>query len=315
MRRRRVGNSELYVGVVSLGTWAFGGRAFGPVDERDALRTIFRALDLGINLLDTAPIYGSGRAEEILGKALEGTRHEVVIATKCGPVEVRPGLVRLDLTPKGIEEQLDQSLRRLRTDYVDLLQIHWADKASDIAQAIDTLMHMVRKGKVRYVGVSNFDLEQLKVSVEAGDIVSLQSEYNLFKRGVEKEILPFCAEKSIGFLAYSPLAKGILSGKYAPGRKLAETDVRLRDKDYKGDKLTKRLSCVQELARIARREGVSVAQLAIAWVVNRPHVTSAIIGAKSPTQLVEDARAAELELDRDTVATLEKATIEAASGT
>ena len=304
MRYRRLGRSDLEVSVVSLGTWAFGGVDFGPVDELDARKTIFRALDFGVNLFDTAPIYGNGRAEEVLGKALEGLRKDVFLATKCGPVEVRPGLVRLDLSRTGIESQLDQSLRRLRTDYVDLLQIHWADPASPIEEAVGTLMRMVEKGKVRCAGVSNFDLEQMHRATSSGEVVSLQSEYSLLEREVEQEVLPFCEEHEIGFLAYSPLAMGLLSGRYDVRRKLAPTDVRTRDPRFRGRELELRLERVEQLARLARREGIPTATLAVAWVVSQRGVSSAIVGAKNPRQLVENLQAADLELD---VETLERA--------
>lgn len=300
MRYRQLGKTEFQVSVVSLGTWAFSGKDYGRVDERDAIKAVWRAVDLGVNLFDTAPIYGGGRAEEILGRALESLRKEVLIATKCGPVEVRPGLIRTDLSREGIEAQCDQSLRRLRTDWIDILQVHWSDPAYPIEEVMEGLMRLVEAGKVRAIGVSNFSLEELRKACEVAPVASAQYKYNLVARGVEKDILPFCISKGVGFLAYEPLARGLLAGKMDVKRRFEEGDVRRTDPDFQGERFYKRCEAAARLAELARSQGISAAQLAIGWLLAREGVTSVIVGAKDASQAVENIRGAQVELDEVT---------------
>jgi len=302
MRYKELGTTDIRVSVVALGTWALGGVDFGKVDERDAIKTVHRAIDMGITLVDTAPIYGNGRAEEVIGKALSGgLRKEVVIATKCGPVEVRRGLIKMDLSPLGIEKQCDESLRRLKTDYIDLLQVHWNDPNYPLEETMYALENLVTKGKIRAFGVSNFSLEELEKACERHNVASLQSRYSLLDRSVEAKILPFCEKKSVGFLAYEPLGRGILAGKMDAKRRFEESDVRKRDKRFAIPFFQTLLNKVEEFKLLAKREGVLASQLAIAWILSNKAVTSVIFGAKSPAQVVENATAADLDLDDVTV--------------
>ncbi len=307
MTYRKLGDTGFEVSVVGFGTWPLGGRDYGRVDDRDGIKAIRRALDLGVNLFDTAPIYGNGHAEEVLGRALDGVRHEVFIATKCGPIEVRPGLVRLDLTPQGIEAQCEASLRRLRTDYLDLLQVHWNDPAWPVEQTMRALMRLVSAGKVRAIGVSNFSLADLRAARDAAPVASLQSRYSLLHREVEAEVLPFCREAGIGFLAYEPLARGVLAGRMTIGRRFDATDIRAHDPDFRGEGFVRRLAAVDRLARVARGHGLTPAQAAIAWVAAQPGVTSVLVGAKSAAQVAENGVAGDLALDAETLREMDEA--------
>lgn len=301
MHYRKLGSTDFEVSIVGFGTWPLGGRDYGRVDDHDGIKAIRRAVDLGVNFFDTAPIYGSGHAEEVLGRALEPVRKEVLIATKCGPIEVRPGLVRLDLTPQGIVAQCDASLRRLRTDHVDLLQVHWNDPAWPVEKTMEVLMRLVRAGKARAVGVSNFSITDLRAAQEAAPVASLQSRYSLLHREVEADVLPFCREAGIGFLAYEPLARGLLAGRMVPGRRFEPSDIRARDPDFQGERFARRLQCVASFAEMARSQGWTPAQAAIAWVAAQTGVTSVLVGAKNAAQAAENAIAGDVDLDPGTI--------------
>jgi aryl-alcohol dehydrogenase-like predicted oxidoreductase len=302
MKYRTLGKTNLDVSVVALGTWALGGGDFGRVDDWDAIKTVHRAVDMGVTLFDTAPIYGNGHAEEILGKTLGGgLRKEVVVATKCGPIEVRKGLIRMDLSSTGIERQCDESLRRLRTDYIDLLQVHWNDPSYPIEDTILALEGLVAKGKIRAFGVSNFSLQELEKACEGHDVASLQSRYSLLDRTVEGEILPFCLERSIAFLAFEPLGRGVLAGKMDVKRRFEEGDIRKRDRRFSMPFFQTLLERVEEFKKLAKREGAMPSQLAMAWLLSNKAVTCVIFGAKSPAQVVENVKAVDLELDEVTM--------------
>ena len=300
MKYRQLGTTGFEVSTVSLGTWAMGGKDFGRVDDRDSHKAIHRALDLGINLFDTAPIYGNGRAETVLGQALGPRRKDVFVATKCGPVFVRPGMIRMDLSQDGLAEQCEQSLRRLDTDYIDLLQVHWNDAAYPVEATMEGLNRLVLAGKVRALGVSNFDVTDLSLSADSGSLASLQSRYNLISRRLESEILPLCLERRIGFLAYEPLGRGLLTAKFELPRPFEPGDIRNTDPRFQGERFVSHIASARDLGNFARSEGITAAQLAVAWTLCNPATTSAICGAKTAAQIVECAKAAETRLDDDT---------------
>ncbi len=307
MRYRRLGRADFEVSVVAVGTWAMGGTDFGRTDDRDSIKAIHRALDLGVTLFDSAPIYGGGRAEEVLGRALEGVRKGVVIATKCGPVEPRPGLLRMDYSPQGLVAQVDASLRRLKTDVIDLLQMHWPDPAWPIEDAIGAMGRLVDAGKVRAIGVSNMRPEELRKAVAAGPVTSLQPPYSLLNREFEKELLPLCRELDLGVLVYEPLARGMLTAKFTPTWKFEPGDVRSSDPRFRGTAFTDNLAKARKINEVARSEGIPAAQDAIAWVLANQGISTALCGAKTATQAFENARAADLELDATTLAALRRA--------
>jgi len=313
MQTRKLGYTDLYLTTVGLGTWAIGGGGWaygwGPQDDTDSIRTIQRALDLGINWIDTAAVYGLGHSEEIVGKAIRGRRDQVVIATKCGLVWDEGST-----TPYGrlkawsVRQEVEASLRRLGVDVIDLYQIHWPNPDEDIEEAWATIADLVREGKVRYAGVSNFSVEQMKRIQPIHPIASLQPPYNMLRRDIEAEILPFCAANNIGVIVYSPMASGVLTEKFSPqwGASLPEDDWR---KKYSGHlrepELSANLMLVEGLKAIASRYGRTVSQLAIAWTLRRPEVTAAIVGARRPEQIEQTAPAADWVLPPEVLAEID----------
>ena len=301
MKYRQLGGTGFEVSTVSLGTWAMGGAVWGKVDDRDSIKAVHRALDLGVNLFDTAPIYGNGRAEEVLGRALGPIRQDVFVATKCGPVPVRPGMIRMDLSPDGLVDQCDESLRRLHTDYIDLLQVHWNDAAYPVQKTMEGLRRLVKAGKVRAVGVSNFDLDDLTLAADAGDLASLQSRYNLICRELESGILPLCRHHKVGFLSYEPLGRGLLTGKFESPRPFEPGDIRRQDPRFEGEVFENHIRVGKGLSNLAWRQGITAAQLAVGWNLRDPVVTTSICGAKTAAQIVECAKASDMDLDPDTL--------------
>lgn len=305
MRYRKLGNSELEVSVLAMGSWAIGGKDFGPVYDSDSRKAIFRAMDLGVNLFDTAPLYGNGHAEEVIGKALHGVRDKVMIATKVGPLEPMPGVLSVNLSPKSIREQLTVSLKRLGTDYVDLVQIHWWDNRFDLGEAIHGMLALKQEGLAREIGVSNFDLALVQQAAEIGGVTSLQPLCNMLDCPQSCRLFEFCRTNNIGVLAYSPLARGLLTGKFRGRPGFHEWDIRGRDPAFSGEGLAKSLEFIQAVTGIADSIGVSMTELALAWVIARPGMTAAIFGAKNAMQVGVNVRAADLVLDSDLLAEIE----------
>lgn len=211
MYYRCIPKSDLRVSVLGLGTWVFGGDAWGGSDEKECLNVVSAAIDSGINLIDTAPIYGYGRAETIVGKAVTKKRDKVLLATKCGLVW-QGKRIRHDLTRRSVFQELEDSLKRLGVEYIDLYQCHWPDPQTPVEETMQALNELKKQGKIRYIGVSNFDAQLLKESLYLADIVSLQSQYSLLKRDLEKELIPFCHQHKVGILTYGVLGGGILTG-------------------------------------------------------------------------------------------------------
>jgi len=313
MQTRKLGYTDLYLTTVGLGTWAIGGGGWaygwGPQDDTDSIRAIQRALDLGINWIDTAAVYGLGHSEEIVGKAIRGRRDQVIIATKCGLVWDEGST-----TPYGrlkawsVRQEVEASLRRLGVDVIDLYQIHWPNPDEDIEEAWATIADLVREGKIRYAGVSNFSVEQMKRIQPIHPIASLQPPYNMLRRDIEAEILPFCAANNIGVIVYSPMASGVLTEKFSRQwvASLPDDDWR---KKYSGHlqepELSANLTLVEGLKAIAARYGRTVSQLAIAWTLRRPEVTAAIVGARRPDQIEQTAPAADWTLPPEVLAEID----------
>ena len=313
MQTRKLGYTDLYLTTVGLGTWAIGGGGWaygwGPQDDTDSIRAIQRALDLGINWIDTAAVYGLGHSEEIVGKAIRGRRDQVIIATKCGLVWDEGST-----TPYGrlkawsVRQEVEASLRRLGVDVIDLYQIHWPNPDEDIEEAWATIADLVREGKIRYAGVSNFSVEQMKRIQPIHPIASLQPPYNMLRRDIEAEILPFCAANNIGVIVYSPMASGVLTEKFSRQwvASLPDDDWR---KKYSGHlqepELSANLTLVEGLKAIAARYGRTVSQLAIAWTLRRPEVTAAIVGARRPEQIEQTAPAADWTLPPEVLAEID----------
>jgi aryl-alcohol dehydrogenase-like predicted oxidoreductase len=317
MRTRRLGRTDLRLATIGLGTWAIGGGgwdfAWGPQDDGESIAAIRRALDLGINWIDTAPVYGLGHSEEVVGRAIEGRRNEVVIATKCGRVWDRGDTgAHARIKADSIRREVEASLRRLQVEVIDLYQIHWPEPEQDIEEAWAAIADLVNQGKVRYGGVSNFSVAQLKRIQPIHPVASVQPPYNMLRRGIEDELLPYCAQNGIGVVVYSPLAAGLLTGKFDRQRAadLPEDDWRRNSVDHQEPRLTANLALVEKLQRIAGRQGRSPSQLAIAWALRRPEVTAAIVGARRPEQIEETVKAADWTLSPAEIAEIEEALLE-----
>jgi len=296
-----LGKSDLKVSTLGLGTWQFGTEGWGfgaDFTEEEALATVDKALELGINLLDTAEVYGDGRSEEIVGKAIEGRRDQLIIATKVLPRHLRTDdLIRA----------CDESLQRLGIEQIDLYQIHAAEPYVPLAESMSALEKLINQGKVRYVGVSNFSVPLLRAAQEAfpGKIVSNQVRYNLLQRDIEKEILPYCREHGITVIAYSPLAQGLLSGKYDPDH-LPSDKIRARNPLFREENLVQAFPVIDLLREIGREHGVTPAQVALRWVTQQDDVI-AIPGAKRPQQVQENAGALDWSISADELSRLDAA--------
>jgi aryl-alcohol dehydrogenase-like predicted oxidoreductase len=304
MRTRTLGRSGLRLTTIGAGTYALGGNnwrwAWGAQDDADSIAAMRRGFDLGINWVDTAPAYGLGHAEEVVGQAIKGRRHELIVATKCGLAwhQGSPEVFgRLDAA--SVSREIDASLGRLGVDEIDLYQIHWPNPDAQLEEAWVAMADAVQAGKIRYLGASNFSVDQLRRVQAIHPVASLQPPYSMLERGVEAELLPFCAASGIGVIVYSPMQTGLLSGKFSAQRVAALPDDDFRktsDPHFQEPDLGANLRLVEGLRPIAQANGRSVAQLAIAWVLRRPEVTAAIVGARRPDQIEETAPAADWSL-------------------
>jgi aryl-alcohol dehydrogenase-like predicted oxidoreductase len=298
---RKLGTNGPALTEIGFGAWAIGGPwkyGWGKQDDDEAVAAINTALETGVNWIDTAAAYGLGHSEELVARALLGRRERVFVATKGGIVWDDKQRVKLSIQPSSLKREFENSLRRLNTDYIDLYQIHWPDNSTPVESAWEVLLKLKQDGRARFVGVSNFDVPQLKKCLKLGPVDSLQPPYCLVKRRAEMEILPFCLEKGIGVVAYSPMMSGLLTGTFDPSR-LAADDWRRGSAWFKEPLLGKALGLVRELAPLAEKHGRTVGQLAVAWVLKNPAVSAAIVGARRPAQVGETMEGAGWVLSED----------------
>lgn len=281
-------NTDVSLSVVTLGTWAIGGTMWGPYDEGNALKAIETALDNGITAIDTAPVYGDGHSEDLVGRAIRGKRDTVFLATKCG-LDIYSKKYERDLSPSYIERDLTQSLRRLKTDYIDLYQCHWPDPATPIEETMGALLRFQEQGKIRYIGVSNFSADELREALRYAPILSLQPHYSLLERSVEKDLLPICVGNGINVLPYGSLGAGMLTGKYREPRRFPKADARSFFygffKPRYWEKVRRLVDAVKE---IAASRGTRPGVIALSWLLKQPAVTSVIVGARSPEQVLDN---------------------------
>jgi aryl-alcohol dehydrogenase-like predicted oxidoreductase len=310
MRSRTLGKNGPEVSVIGFGTWAAGGDMWGKTQDDDVVAALRRSFELGVTWVDTADAYGDGHAEELVAEAVEGRRDEIFIATKVG-FKADGGF---SLAPKYIREAVDRSLERLRTDVIDLYQFHWpADRKTPMEESWQAMAELQDVGKVRYIGVSNFKVKHLERCEPIRHVDSLQPEYSMLHREPEDEVIPWCREHGTGIVTYGSLAYGILTGKFKGDETFEEEDwrsgsmgVRYFDRLFAPDVFPKRLQTVERLKEVAASLGVTVAQLAIAWLLRDDAVTSAIVGAKRPSQIEETAARGDLVLDDATLKEIEE---------
>jgi aryl-alcohol dehydrogenase-like predicted oxidoreductase len=273
---------------IGLGTWAIGGWMWDGTDEEQSIRTILAALERGVTLIDTAPAYGQGRAEEIVGKALErfGRREQVIVATKVGLEWTRNGEVIRNSSRERILKEIDDSLARLRTDYIDVYQVHWPDPRVPIEETAETLHRLHREGRIRAIGVSNYSVQQMDIFRSVAPLHTVQPPYNLFEREAEERILPYCRSRGIATLTYGSLCRGLLSGRMHVDTHFGGDDLRQLDPKFRAPRYTQYLDAVARLERLARdRYGRSVLALAVRWVLEQPGVQVALWGARTPQHL------------------------------
>lgn len=310
MKTRKLGNSDLQITPVGYGAWAIGGSgwqfAWGSQDDSDSIGAIHRSLELGVNWIDTAAVYGLGHSEEVVASALKtwsGARPYVF--TKCGLRWDDNGNVRKVLSADSVRREIEDSLRRLSVDVIDLYQIHWPPDpdSAELEEGWSTLASLQREGKVRWIGVSNFSVQQLRRAQAIASVTSLQPRYSAVHREIEDEVLPYCLREGIGVIVYSPMASGLLTGAMTRERaaKLPKDDWRKNHPDFTEPNLSRNLALVKRLQEIARRHNRSAGEVAIAWTLHSPAVTGAIVGARNARQAEGVMRAGELRLTDEDV--------------
>jgi len=317
MQYNHLGDSGVKVSAITFGAWAIGGWMWGGADKKDALEAIDTSLDLGITSIDTAPIYGFGLSEEIVGEALRGKRHQAQILTKYGMRwEGNKGQFGFksqfnDGTPvdiykyagkESVIKECEDSLRRLRTDYIDLYQIHWPDSTTPIEETMEAIHQLLKAGKIRASGVCNYSAEQMKVAEKVVKQVTDQVPYSMVERNIEKDVTPYCVETGKGILAYSPLQRGLLTGKITDNYHFEKDDHRPNTPFFKPENRRKVNAMLDQVRPIAEQHGATLAQVVINWTIQQPAVVAALVGARDGKQVKENAKALDFMLSKDEVA-------------
>ncbi len=312
MEYRQLGESNLKVSAITFGAWAIGGWMWGGAERKDAKEAIRASVDQGVTSIDTAPIYGQGTSEEIVGEALEGIqRDKVQILTKFGMTwegnKGTFGFSSTDNSGKAIDiykyagkesviRECEESLRRLRTDYIDLYQIHWPDATTPIEETFEAVLRLQEQGKIRAAGVCNYNVEQMRTADAVISLASNQVPFSMVERSIEKELVPYCIENNKGILAYSPLQRGILTGKIRPGHKFEAGDHRPTTKFYQPDNIARINAFLGLIKPLAESKNATLAQLVIRWTIDRPGITVALVGARDAGQAIQNAKAINIKL-------------------
>jgi len=304
MEHTRLGETDLEVSRICFGTWQFGGD-WGSIEREDARAAVRGALELGIDFFDTAQGYGWGESERMLAEALGDDPHDVVLATKGG-LRMEGGELRRDASPEWLRRGVEESLRNLGVETIDLYQVHWPDPDVPAAETAGALQGLVDEGKLRYVGVSNFSPEEMAEFEATRKVDATQPPYHLFRREIEADLLPWCEQHGVGVLVYGPLAHGLLSGRMTPDTEIGDDDWRAGSALFRGESFRRNLEVVEELRRLAERRGHSVAQLAVAWTLAHPAVDVAIVGARRPDHIEGTAPAGDIELSSDELAEIDR---------
>jgi aryl-alcohol dehydrogenase-like predicted oxidoreductase len=309
---RQLGNSDLHLTPIGYGAWAIGGGnweyAWGAQDDDESVQTIERALESGINWIDTAAIYGLGHSEEVVARALKNSGKRPYIFTKCSMRWLPNRQIYRSLKAGSLQEEIEESLSRLRVNAIDLYQIHWPNPEDEIEEGWEALARFQQQGLVRHIGVSNFNVEQMKRVQKIAPITSLQPPYSLLNRNIEKEILPFCEQNNIGIINYSPMVSGLLTGKMTAERiqNLPADDWRKHSPNFNEPKLSKNLKLAELLREIGKAHGVEPGVVAIAWTLRHPAITAAIVGARRPDQVDGVLPAATFRLSEEEIARIEE---------
>jgi aryl-alcohol dehydrogenase-like predicted oxidoreductase len=311
MQTKQLGNSDLKITPIGVGAWAMGGAgwafAWGPQDDDDSIAATRAALDKGVNWIDTAAVYGLGHSEEVVGKAVKGLTTRPYIFTKCERIWNERGEIAKSLQADSIRRELEASLRRLQIERIDLYQIHWPEPDEQIEEGWSTLAKLKAEGKVRYIGVSNFNVQQMQRAQAIAPITSLQPPYSMISPEIEESILPYCGANNIGVLAYSPMKSGLLAGTMTRERVAAfpDDDFRRRTPNFQEPLLSRNLELAELLRTIGQRHGRTPGEVAIAWVLRRPEVTAAIVGMRSAKQVEGVIGAAEFRLSAAEIAEID----------
>ncbi|CAM4295224.1 aldo/keto reductase [Corallococcus exiguus] len=313
MQKRRLGNSDMDLTALGFGAWAIGGGswvfAWGAQDDAQSIEAIQRALDSGINWIDTAAVYGLGHSEDVVARALKGRDKRPYVFTKCGMVWDDEGKVSRRLKADSVRKECEASLRRLKVDAIDLYQVHWpVDAEAELEEGWTALVELQRQGKVRWLGVSNFNVSQLERVRRIAPVTSLQPQYSLIHQDIEDELLPYCQKQGIGVIVYSPMASGLLTGAMTRERILAmpDDDWRRGSADFQEPKLSHHLSLVERMREVGARHGRSPAEVALAWTLRDPAVTAAIVGARSAKQVEGFIHAGDFRLTSEEVREVEE---------
>jgi aryl-alcohol dehydrogenase-like predicted oxidoreductase len=314
MEYRQLGSSDVKVSAVTLGTWAIGGWMWGGTDDAGADAAIREAVDRGVTSIDTAPIYGFGHSERVVGRAVRGRRDEVQLLTKfclrwdrqegefyfeSRTLDDQPVTVYRNARPERIAEECEASLKRLGTDYIDLYQCHWRDHTTPVEDTMAAMEKLVQAGKIRAAGISNFTVEEIDAGRKVFPLASNQPPYSMVRRDIEADVLPYCRQHGVGVIVYSPLQLGLLTGKMTMDRRFPSTDQRARSPYFQPENRRKALDLVERLRPYAEAHHATVAQLVIHWTIGRPGVAAALVGARNAEQARENAAAADLELTDD----------------
>jgi aryl-alcohol dehydrogenase-like predicted oxidoreductase len=305
MEYRKLGNSDIRISAIAFGAWAAGGWMWGGTDRKEAVLAIEKSIDLGVSTIDTAPVYGFGLSEEIVAEAVAGKRNQVQILTKYGlrwdttrgvfyfdSQDAQGNFVKINkyAGKQGIVEECENSLRRLKTDYIDLYQIHWPDPTTPIEETMEAVATLLRDGKIRAAGVSNYSVEQLKTAEKVIPISSNQVPYSMVNRGIESDLVPYCQERNVGILAYSPLQRGLLTGKITDDYTFASGDHRPGTSFFKPENRRRTNTFLNKIKPLAEEKGANLSQLVINWTIQQPGITCALVGARNPQQAEENAK-------------------------
>ncbi len=316
MEKRRLGNSSIEITPIAFGAWAIGGWMWGGAEVKDAVNAVRKSIELGITTIDTAPVYGFGLSEEITGEAIRGMRDKLQILTKFGiRWDKKEGEFyfasadnsgnKVDLYryagKESVIEECENSLRRLGTDYIDLLQIHWPDSTTPVEETMEALNRLIEQGKILAAGVSNFNVALLDKSAKVTGVASDQVPYSMLNRNIEQDLVPWCIENNVGILAYSPLQRGVLTGKFDPDHEFNEGDHRAGLYWYKRENIIRVNEFLAKIQPLAESKGATISQLVLRWTIQQPGITCALVGARDPGQVEENAGALSFSLSDDEV--------------